>query len=210
MLDLSTIKNIIFDLGGVLLNLDFNSTKQAFIKLGIVDFNSYYNKVKQKNLFDAFEVGKINEVEFCEQLRVLSKIEASDFEIIEAWNSMLLNFPTVRKDLLIQLKANYNISLLSNTNETHVRGFNKIIQKDIHEKSLAPLFHSHYFSNEIGYRKPNPNSFEFVLKQNNYLPSETLFLDDSPQHIKGAEQLGIKTFHVTNVPVEELFANFLT
>lgn len=209
MIKLEGIKNIIFDLGGVLLNLDFQLTQQAFVDLGVVDFDSYYTKAKQTGLFNSFETGKITEDEFCNQLRLLTGITSSNIEIVDAWNAMLLDFPIKRKELLLNLKNEFNTSLLSNTNETHVRAFNKIIQKDINEKELAPLFHSHYFSNEIGYRKPDADVFKYVLEQNNYMASETLFLDDSVQHIEGAKELGIKTCHIEEVPVEVLFANFL-
>jgi len=209
MKDLSGIKNIIFDLGGVLLNLDFQLTQQAFVSLGIVDFESYYSKAKQNGLFDAFETGKITEADFCDEIRKLSGIKSGNEEIIIAWNAMLLNFPKVRKELLLRLKYIYKISLLSNTNETHVRAFNLIIEKDINEKELAPLFHTHYYSNEIGLRKPTAAIFNYVLKQNNYIAEETLFLDDSIQHIKGAQECGIRTIHIQDKPVEELFANFL-
>lgn len=209
MINLKGIKNIVFDLGGVLLNLDFQLTQQAFVDLGVEDFDSYYTKAKQTGLFNSFETGKITEGEFCNQLRILTGINASDNEIVNAWNAMLLDFPIKRKELLLNLKNEFNTSLLSNTNETHVRAFNKIIQKDINEKELAPLFHSHYFSNEINYRKPDVAIFKYVLEQNDYIASETLFLDDSIQHIEGAKELGINTFHIEGLPVEVLFANFL-
>lgn len=210
MINLEHIKNIIFDLGGVLLNIDYHLTKQAFIDFGVIDFDDYYNKSQQTDLFNLFEIGQITEHEFCDELRQLSNTNLSNQKIIAAWNSMLLDFPLIRKELLIQLKNSYRISLLSNTNETHIRAFNKTIQKDIQESSLAPLFHSHYFSNEIGYRKPNTDIFEYVLKLNDYKPSETLFLDDSIQHIEGAKKCGINTLHIKGIPVEKLFADFLT
>lgn len=208
-MELKGIKNIIFDLGGVLLNLDFNLTQQAFVDLGITDFKGYYAKAKQVGLFDDFEIGKISELQFCNQLKELTGIAKSNKEIIAAWNAMLLDFPKVRKKLLLRLKKEFPIVLLSNTNETHVRAFIETVKKDIDEVSLAPLFKEVYYSNEIGFRKPNKNVFEYVLAQNNFKAEETLFLDDSIQHIKGAQQLGIKTVHITDEPVEQLFANFL-
>jgi putative hydrolase of the HAD superfamily len=208
-MELKGIKNIIFDLGGVLLNLDFGLTQQAFVELGITDFKGYYAKAQQVGLFDDFEIGKITELQFCEQLKELSGIDKPNEEIVAAWNMMLLNFPKVRRDLLLKLKVKYAIVLLSNTNETHVRSFLKTVKKDINEDSLAPLFNAVYYSNEIGFRKPNLNTFEYVLSQNNFKAEETLFLDDSIQHLEGAKKLGIKTFHITDTPIEQLFANFL-
>ena len=209
-MELKGIKNIIFDLGGVLLNLDFKRTEKAFFQLGIADFEDYFAKAKQMGVFDEFEIGKISESEFCEQLRAASGINKTNAEIIEAWNSMLLDFPLVRKKLLLALKSKFSISLLSNTNETHVRSFVKTIQTDLNEDSLTPLFHAVHYSNEIGYRKPNTAAFQYVLDQNNYLAEETLFLDDSIQHIEGARNCGIRAIHITDTTVEELFADFLT
>ena len=154
-------------------------------------------------------MGQISPSAFCQQLKDLTQINATHQEIIDAWNEMLLNFPVIRKKLLLRLKDTFHTSLLSNTNAIHIQRFNQIIRDDIEENSLAPLFHSHYFSNEIGLRKPHRAVFEYVLKENNYNPSETLFLDDSIQHIKGAEDCGIQTYHVQKKPVEELFADFL-
>ena len=209
-MQLDKIKNIIFDLGGVLLNLDFNRTQQAFINLGVVNFDEYYTKAKQSGIFDMYETGKLSENEFYDELRRLTNLKISNQEIENAWNAMLLDFPPIRKKLLLSLKNHFTISLLSNTNETHIKAFNKIIEKDINEKTLAPLFHTHYFSNEIGLRKPNSNAFEYVLAQNGFKAEDTLFLDDSIQNIEGASAVGIRAIHIQETPVEELFANFLT
>lgn len=188
---------------------NFNNTQQAFIDLGITDFDRYYTKAKQTGVFDRYETGKVTEDVFCDDLRELTGIEASDEAVLTAWNAMLLDFPMVRKALLLTLKEKFNTALLSNTNETHINAFNQIIKNDIQETSLEPLFHTHYFSNEIGMRKPDVKTFEFILEQNNFNPSETLFLDDSIQHIEGAKKAGIRTVHITDTPVEVLFANFL-
>ena len=210
MLDLKGIKNIIFDLGGVLLNLDFYLTKQAFTKLGVNNFDNYYTKAQQRSLFDLFETGKLTEQEFCSQLREVANINMPDAQIVNAWNAMLLDFPSARKKLLLTLRKHFNISLLSNTNETHIRAFNKIIQKDINESSLTSLFESCFFSNEIGLRKPDSEAFQLVLEKSTYNPSETLFLDDSIQHVQGARKCGIHAYHVQEIPVEQLLSNFLT
>jgi len=209
-MNIGGIKNIIFDLGGVLLNLDFNLTKLAFVNLGVAYFDVHYTKARQNGLFDSFEIGQLSEQEFCVELRKLTTISASNYQIIDAWNAMLLNFPMERKLLLFNLKNHFSTSLLSNTNETHINKFTKIIKNDINENSLASLFNSVYYSNEIGLRKPDQKVFEFVLEQNNYLPKETLFLDDSIQHIEGAKKCGIQTIQIQETPIEELFANFLT
>ena len=209
-MELTGIKNIIFDLGGVLLNLDYQLTKDEFIKLGVNDYDNHFTQSKQVDLFDLFETGKISEIDFHKELKLLTGISASTEEIIYAWNAMLLDFPKERKGLLLNLKNHFSTSLLSNTNETHINAFTKIIRKDINEDALNPLFNAVYYSNEIGYHKPKPEAFNYVLEQNNYVAEETLFLDDSIQHVEGAIKCGIRGILVKDKPVEELFANFLT
>jgi len=195
-MQLKGVKNIIFDLGGVLLNIDFNLTKQAFIKLGVNDFDKYHSHANQERIFDDFETGKISENEFCSKLKILTKINVKNIEIIEAWNAMLLDFPIKRKELLTKLKQKFTLFALSNTNETHLKAFHKIIQKNINETSLNNLFHKHYFSNEIGYRKPDSQAFKFVLKDSGINPSETLFIDDTLENILAAKKLNFKTYHL--------------
>jgi FMN phosphatase YigB (HAD superfamily) len=209
-MELKGIKNIIFDLGGVLLNLDYQLTKNEFIKLGVKDYNNHFTQAEQINLFDLFETGKISEFYFHKELKLLTGILASTEEIIKAWNAMLLDFPIERKSLLLNLKNHFSTSLLSNTNETHIKAFNQIIKKDINEESLEPLFNTTYYSNEIGYRKPEIEAFNYVLEQNNYVAAETLFLDDSIQHVEGAIKCGIRGVLIKDKAVEELFADFLT
>jgi FMN phosphatase YigB (HAD superfamily) len=209
-MELKGIKNIIFDLGGVLLNLDYQLTKNEFIKLGVKDYNNHFTQAEQINLFDLYETGKISEIYFHKEIKLLTGISAPTEKIIYAWNAMLLDFPPERKLLLLNLKKHFSISLLSNTNETHIKAFNQIIKKDINEESLKSLFNTAYYSNEIGYRKPDAEAFKFVLEQNNYVAEETLFLDDSIQHVEGAKRCGIRAILVKEKPVEELFADFLT
>lgn len=209
-MELEGIKNIIFDLGGVLLNLDYQLTKDEFIKLGVKDYDNHFTQAKQIELFDLYETGKISESNFHKELKHLTGISASTEEIISAWNAMLLDFPRERKELLLNLKNHFSTSLLSNTNETHINAFIKIIQKDINEDSLNPLFNSVYYSNEIGFHKPTPEAFNYVLEQNNYIAEETLFLDDSIQHVEGAVKCGIRGVFIKDKSVEELFADFLT
>jgi glucose-1-phosphatase len=209
-MELKGIKNIIFDLGGVLLNLDYQLTKDEFIKLGVKDYDNHFTQAKQIELFDLYETGKISESDFHIELKLLTGISASTEQIIFAWNAMLLDFPKGRKELLLNLKNHFSTSLLSNTNETHINAFTKIIKKDIDEDSLNPLFNTVYYSNEIGFRKPTSEAFKYVLDQNNYVAEETLFLDDSIQHVEGAKKCGVRAVLIKDKPVEELFADFLT
>lgn len=186
------IKHIIFDLGGVLLNIDYSLTEKAFIDLGIINFEEIYSQIKQTSLFDKWETGKISKEEFINELRKTAPVFLSEEQICKAWNAMLLDFPLRRLQLLQQLRLYHDLILLSNTNEIHEAAFNKIL-KDTHGLNLATFFDRVYFSHRIGMRKPSIEIFEKVLDENGLTAAHTLFIDDSAQHIEAAKTLGIQT-----------------
>lgn len=190
------IKHIIFDLGGVLLNIDYNLTEKAFVDAGIKDFPELYSKLHQAELFDKFEMGVMPREEFLQTLRKVSSSVISDEQIINAWNAMLLDFPLRRLQLLQQLQLHYSLFLLSNTNEIHEEAFNKILMESRGIPNIGVFFDKVYFSHRLGMRKPMKEIFLLVLEENNLDPAETLFIDDSPQHIDGAKLLGIRTIYL--------------
>lgn len=187
------IRHIIFDLGGVLLNIDYKLTEQAFIQLGIANFADIYSQLKQSTLFDDFEIGKIPPADFVKALQDNSGINASYDDIIAAWNAMLLDLPLRRLQILQQLRIYHDLILLSNTNEVHEVAFNKIISDAHSIPSLGVFFDKVYLSHRIGMRKPNVEVFERILTENGLKAEHTLFIDDSPQHIEGAKKAGIQT-----------------
>lgn len=187
------IRHIIFDLGGVLLNLDYSLTEKAFVDLGVENFPQIYSQLKQSTLFDDFEVGKISATDFLQSIKDEAGINVTDDDIIMAWNAMLLDLPKRRLQILEQLRRHYDLILLSNTNEIHEEAFNKIIY-DAHGISyIGEFFDRTYLSHRVGMRKPNTDVFEKILSDNGLQPEHTLFIDDSPQHIEGAKSLGIQT-----------------
>lgn len=196
-------KNIIFDLGGVILNIDYHITIEKFKSLGIEKFEELYTQAQQSHIFDDFETGVLNETKFIALLQEQFHIQKEEKIIIDAWNSMLLDFPNGRKETLEQYAKQYNIVLLSNTNETHVKAFKKIILDTYNEYWFPEVFKNVYYSNEIGMRKPNADAFEYVLIENHFDPENTLFIDDSIQHIEGANKLGIQTLHLTDKKIED-------
>ena len=190
------IRNIIFDLGGVILNIDYQAPVQAFQKLGIQTSEAFYSKQQQDELFDLLETGKISGDEFITTLQKQTETAATSEQLIAAWNSILIDFPLRRLQILQQLQLHYNIFLLSNTNEIHEKAFNQLLQQTCGYPSLAVFFDKVYLSHRIGLRKPDPAIFQRVLNDNQLNPGETLFIDDSLQHIKAAATLGIQTIHV--------------
>ncbi|MBA4241355.1 MAG: hypothetical protein C0448_11550 [Sphingobacteriaceae bacterium] len=188
------IKNIVFDLGGVIINLDIPRTISEFNKLSTKPFESIYTQLQQSPIFDLFDKGQISESDFFLQLKDHLKEGVTDTQMKEAWNAMLLDFPIHRLQLLSALKSNYRVFLLSNTNETHIAQLESDLYKKHGYRNLEPFFEKVYYSCRIGMRKPDSEIFEFVLNQNNLNAHETIFIDDSPQHVAGAIKTGIQSY----------------
>ncbi len=190
------IRHIIFDLGGVLLNIDYKRTEEAFIQLGVADFPQRYSQLSQTTVFDDFETGKISTDVFINHMQQMAGKPLTEEQIINAWNAMLLDFPLRRLQILQQLRPYYDLLLLSNTNEIHEAAFNDILYKAHGMPSLGVFFDKVYLSHRIGMRKPNPEVFEKILEENGLKAADTLFIDDSPQHIEGAKSVGIQAIYL--------------
>ncbi|OYU97241.1 MAG: haloacid dehalogenase [Bacteroidetes bacterium B1(2017)] len=190
------IKNIIFDLGGVVLNLDQDKTLRAFKKLG-AELESIHT---DNTLFHDFEVGKIDAEYFVQTLFTHLKGNASREEIIAAWNSMLLDLPEERLTQIRALKPKYRLFLLSNTNTIHIDAVYAEHGKEVFEE----LFEIIYLSHEIGLRKPNVECYQYVLKHAGIKGSESVFVDDNKANIKGAKEAGLNTIWAKD-PVDTWF-----
>ena len=191
---MKNIKAIIFDLGGVILNIDYNLTIKEFEKLGILNSTSYYSKKKQKKLFDDLETGKIKDKEFINTIKLKTN-NASDHQIKNAWNKMLLDLPIKRVIHIKSIMKNYQTFLLSNTNYIHISFFKNSLSES-EWKLFEGAFNKIYFSYEMGMRKPSVKIFEYVLKENHLHAENVLFIDDSIQHINAAKTIGIIAHHL--------------
>ncbi len=187
------IKNIIFDFGGVILNIDYKLAEKAFAKLGLTDFDRLYSHATQKELFDEFEKGLITPADFRNGVRKFIKRDVSDLQIDAAWNAMLLDLPEERIQLLDELKTKYRLFLLSNTNEIHYNSFTSYMRDKFKREIFSDVFEKAYVSFKVKMRKPDPEIFLHVLHEQNLRKEETLFIDDSLQHIETANKLGINT-----------------
>jgi putative hydrolase of the HAD superfamily len=187
------IRHIILDFGGVILNLDYKKTEQAFIDLGITDFANRYSQLQQTEIFDRLETGLADKAEFIKELKAITGEAVTDQQIVTAWNAMLLDIPLRRLQILQQLQLHFDMFLLSNTNEIHEEAFNEILRAQCGFKSMGVFFDKVYYSHRVGMRKPDKEIFQLILEQNSLNPEKTLFVDDSPQHIEGAKALGIQT-----------------
>lgn len=188
-------KAIIFDLGAVILNINYQNTIDEFTKLGVNNATTFYSKKVQTNLFNQIETGMISSNEFLKALQKETK-NANINQVEKAWNAMLLDLPEKRIQLIEKLKKNnYSIYLLSNTNAIHIDAIKKQLGK---RKWLAfcKLFDKMYLSHELGLRKPDVKIFEYILNEQKLKAEEVFFIDDSPQHIASAKKIGIHCHHL--------------
>lgn len=188
------INTIIFDLGGVILNIDYKRTIDEFKKLGIKNAEHLYSKKRQSELFDQIETGKITKEYFLKKLKERTTNSKLD-EVRNAWNALLLDLPEKRVKMLQELKKKYNLILLSNTNIIHIEALKKKFGEKKYNE-FYNLFNKVYYSHEINVRKPSKDAFNVIIKQNKLTINRVLFIDDSPQHISSAKKIGINTLHI--------------
>lgn len=203
------IKNVIFDLGGVILNIDYHLTINAFKRMGVENFDKLFSQAQQNGIFDRLDKGEVSPKHFRDGLRELTGLNLSDKMIDDAWNAMLLDFPSNRIDLISNVKKHYKTFLLSNTNAIHFDEYNLLLERTFGVKGLSFIFDKEYYSHLIGMRKPDTEVFEHILRENRLIPQETLFIDDSIQHVESAKKLGIMGYHL-DIPkgesIEKLFS----
>ncbi|MBC7654998.1 MAG: HAD family phosphatase [Oligoflexus sp.] len=193
-----SIKNIIFDYGNVIFTIDFKRTQKAFEDLGITKVDSFFSHKSHDSLFDDFETGSISSEEFRHGIRKISgKIELTDKQIDDTWNSLLIGVTSGNHELLLKIKEKYRTFLLSNINEIHLKFINNYLKTEFGLEGNEGFFEKIYYSHLVGKRKPNKEIFEQVLNENNLKKEETLFIDDSPQHLKTATDLGLNTYLIT-------------
>ncbi|HBS85582.1 MAG: hypothetical protein A2W91_14535 [Bacteroidetes bacterium GWF2_38_335] len=189
---LGGIKNIIFDFGGVLINLDFERTYKAFCGLGIADLEKRFTEEELIPVFYRLETGDISPDDFRSGLRKMTGINISSDQFDHAWNQLLLDIPAHRIELLKSLKGKYRLFLLSNTNKIHFDHYSAELKR-VHKLDFADLFEHTWFSFEMGMAKPDTEIYKRVLREKNLNPKETLFIDDTFENIKGARRTGMRT-----------------
>lgn len=190
-------ENIIFDLGGVLLDIDYNRTRSAFEKLGIVHFDEMYSQANADKLFQKLETGHITENNFYKELNKSTGLQLSNEEIKDAWNSMLLSFREKSLAFLENIRPAYQVYLLSNTNFIHLEAFRKTFFEKKRNHSFENYFDKAFYSCEIGLRKPDAVCFDWVINELKIERAATIFIDDSAQNIEAARKAGLQTIHLT-------------
>jgi putative hydrolase of the HAD superfamily len=188
------ITTLIFDFGGVLINLDRNLCIQNFKQLGVQNLEKVLNDYAQSGFFEQLERGQINAEKFREEIRNMTSNPLTDSQIDLAWCSFLQDIPTEKLDLLIELRKKYRILLLSNTNSIHIQySLDRFTYKD---RSLCDYFDKCYLSYEMGMAKPDAEIFEALLSDAQLKAGECLLLDDGAKNIEQAHKLGIQTYLV--------------
>lgn len=191
-------RNLIFDIGDVLVDIDYSTTVSEFQKLAGVDFNTILSYSRQHQVFDKFEKGEITAAEFRQQLRHFLKPGVTDREIDNAWNAILIHYPLEKFDLLRSLKEQYRLFALSNINEIHAHSLDLAAKGLLNESSFRNFFHYTFYSHEVGFRKPEPEIYKYVLDMQNLIPEETFFVDDKKENVEAAVALGINAFQLTD------------
>jgi len=199
MNDFTTIKNIVFDLGAVIIPIDFEKTFQAFSTLSKFSVEEIKHRYQSTSLFIEFEKGIIGNFTFLQQLRTLLEVDEtiSDQQLIDAWNALLLPIPKEHTDRIQALASNYRLFLLSNTNPIHIKDVNRILVECTEVPALENLFETAWYSYDLGLIKPDANIYETILRVKELKSNETIFLDDNADNIISALSVGIHALHVT-------------
>lgn len=190
-------QNLIFDLGGVIIDLSVDKTIQAICELSGFSPHQVRLAYQTNPEFFAYERGEISDAEFRQALQRIFSFTATDAQLDRAWNAMLVDLPAAKLHLLEELKKSFSVTVLSNTNNIHLSFVNQSMLPQVSSaSSLNDYFHAHYYSHLVGKRKPEPEIFTQLLDENNFVPEQTLFLDDNKENIAAAAALGIQTFVV--------------
>lgn len=192
------IRNVILDLGGVILELDVDATIRAFQELGFPTLKSVDIIFSKYPFFHEFETGEISTDDFLKRVMDISGKKLSEEKILKAWNAMILGFSTESVQLVMRLRDQYRLFLLSNTNAIHEVYYNNQLNSEHGIVNLDRIFEKVYYSHDLKMRKPDDEIFRYVLDDVGLLPKETLFIDDTLVHIETADSLGIRVHHLAS------------
>ena len=188
------IRNIVFDLGGVLVNLDFKAAINGLQEAGFANVKEQLLAFDRGGIFQKFELGEITADEFRTAIRENSTVTLTDEEVDALWNLMLLEIPREKLELILELRGKYMVYLLSNTNSIH---WDYVCKNAFNYRGfrVEDYFEETFLSYEMHLAKPDKAIFEKVLHDANLLAEETLFIDDSEANCKAAQEVGIHAHH---------------
>jgi len=197
----SNISTLIFDFGGVLIDLDMNQSILNFKKLGVENVENYLSNFGQSGFFMQLEKGKISAEEFRSEIRKMTTNTITDKEIDDAWNAFLVRIPSEKLDIVYQLRKKFRVIMLSNTNAIHFPYAERTFFS-YKNRSIDEYFDKCYRSYDMKMAKPDAEIFEAILSQEQVAPNQCLLLDDGPKNIEQAQKLGFQTYFVD--PKEDL------
>lgn len=192
---MATTKNLIFDLGNVLYDIDFTKMYAAFNELGIPNFENHFTLNKSDQIFFDLELGLISEQQFCDGFNALYHLNLTKQQIIEAWNSLLIGYRPQSIEWVKANNSNYNTFLYSNTNQIHYDHFIPQFEQEM-GGNFENLFKTPYFSHKMGQRKPDPSSFKHILEKEGLVAEETIFIDDNEPNIIAAASVGLQVLYL--------------
>lgn len=202
-----SIRNIIFDLGGVLLNIDPMLTVKALTEMGVKDMMKVHEKLLKASVYQRFDSGISSQAQFRDEIRLNCELPLSDQQVDEAWNALLLDFPASRVKMMQELSLNYRLFLLSNTNSIHFETYTRNF-REVHHFEMTMLFERLFLSYELGCHKPDREIYQKVLNLGGFNPQETLFIDDSEANVVAAAQIGMNAIHLKDgMDITSLFKN---
>lgn len=191
------IKNIVFDFGGVIVNISRDAAVKKFIEIGVANADELLDAYHQKGAFLQVEDGTINAEEFRVILSELAGKELTFEQVKEGWLGFMLDVPQCRLDYLLELRKKYKLYILSNTN-SFIMSWARSNDFTVAGRPLDDYFDKIYTSYELKSVKPDKTIFEYMINDAGLLPVETLFVDDGPANIKMAKELGMMTFQPIN------------
>lgn len=199
------IKNIIFDFGGVIHDIRYENVGEAFVRHGITNLGTFYSKDFQTAEMDLFEKGLLTPAQYRDYIRRATGHNLSDTDIDDIVNTILIDVPSERVELLLRLRKRYRVFLFSNTNQINYDCFTAKLQKKFGFDIFKCCFDAAYFSQLMHCRKPSPEGFRRIVDEQHLIPAETLFIDDIAQNLDGARAVGIHGLHLANGTILDLF-----
>ena len=202
---ISKIKNIIFDFGGVIHDIRYENVAEAFARHGVDGLEKFYSKDFQTKEMDLFEKGLITPGEYRDYIRRMTGKNLTDSDIDEIVNAILIDVPTERVELLQRLRKRYKVFLFSNTNQINYDCFTARLKQKFGFDIFERCFDAAYFSHTMHLRKPDPEGFRLIVREQGLMPSETLFIDDIEKNLEGARAAGINGLHLAEGSILDIF-----
>lgn len=187
------IKNILFDFGGVIVGIELKNALNRFKEIGFENIEDYLTEFRQKDIFLDYETGKIGRDDFQKEFQRLGNNNATLEEIDSAWLAFLLDIADYKYQMLKDLRKQYKVLLLSNTNPS-VMGWAFSDKFSPDGESIVEFFDKCYLSYKLGCAKPDKRIFEKIIEDSGIKPEETLFLDDGQKNIDAAKELGFQVY----------------